>query len=339
MQPGLPDDPSWFERRRRRHRARRRVRTIAPRPACLHRSRSSSTPPPPRPSETRALPDRHLRDLLHGRAAAVVAPPAASGALATVHHRRELRLLRGLGLALLLPARVLDRVEPGPRAPRSTARSLAARAQAAPGRRARRESRSARLLQVLRLLRHVDEQPLRARRARPPARGALDPPSGRDLLLHVHGDRVRRRRLPRRLRARPPRDVRRVPLLLPAPRRRADRAAGRAHPADVLAARPALRGHLPRVLPHRHRPVHEGRDRELPRGEHRRRGLRRAEPALVARGARRDLRVRGADLRRLLRLHEHRDRDRAAARVHSSRRTSTRRTRRRRSPTSGGAGT
>ena len=34
---------------------------------------------------------------------------ARRGALAAVHHRRELRLLRGLGLALLLPARVLDR--------------------------------------------------------------------------------------------------------------------------------------------------------------------------------------------------------------------------------------
>ncbi len=61
--------------------------------------------------------------------------------------------------------------------------------------------RPPRLLQVLRLLRHVDEQPVRVRRDRRSARGALDHPPGRDLLLHVHGDQLRRRRLPRRLRA------------------------------------------------------------------------------------------------------------------------------------------
>ena len=112
-----------------------------------------------------------------------------------------------------------------------------------------------------------------------------------------------------------PRHVRRVPLVLPAPRRRPDRPARRAHPAALDAARPALRRHLARVLPHRDRALHEGGDREPPRHAHRRRGLRRAEPALVARGARRDLRVRRPDLLRLLRLHEHRDRDRAPARL------------------------
>src|SRR4029453_12463483 len=66
-------------------------------------------------TETRALPDRNLRDLLHSRAAALVAAPATPRALATLHRRRELRLLRGLGLAVLLPPRVLDPVEPRPR--------------------------------------------------------------------------------------------------------------------------------------------------------------------------------------------------------------------------------
>ena len=103
-------------------------------------------------------------------------------------------------------------------------------------RRGRREHRGARLLQVRRLLRHVDEQRLRVGRRRRAARGALGRPPGRDLLLHVHGDQLRRRRLPRRLRADRPREVRGVPLVLPAPRRRADRAAGRAHPAARLAA-------------------------------------------------------------------------------------------------------
>ena len=69
------------------------------------------------------------------------------------------------------------------------------------------------------------------------------------------------------------------------------------------------------LLPDRDRALHEGRDRERAGGQHRRPGLRRAEPALVARGARRDLRLRGPDLRRLLRVHEHRDRDRAPPRV------------------------
>ena len=110
--------------------------------------------------------------------------------------------------------------------------------------------------------------------------------------------------------------------------------------ADGDAARPAARRRDPRVLPDRRRPVHEGRDRELPgrRGSWTRCS---ASPDRhsSARGARRHLRVRGADLRRLLRLHEHGDRGRAAARVPGSRRTSTTRTRPCRSRTSGGAGT
>ena len=53
----------------------------------------------------------------------------------------------------------------------------------------------------------------------------------------------------------------------------------------------------------------------------------------------RDLRLRRPDLRRLLGLHRHGDRDRAAARASSSRRTSTRRTPPPRSRASGVAGT
>ena len=135
----------------------------------------------------------------------------------------------------------------------------------------------ARVLQVLRLLRQLEPEPALARRARHAARRPLGRAAGRDLLLHVHGDQLHRRRLPRRLRAGLAREVRRLPLLLPAPRRRADRPAGRADPAVRLAARPAARRHEPRLLPDRDGPVQEGRDRELPRGEHRRRGLRRAD--------------------------------------------------------------
>ena len=63
------------------------------------------------------------------------------------------------------------------------------------------------------------------------------------------------------------------------------------------------------------------------------------EPALVARGARRDLRVRGPDLRRLLRLHEHRDRARAPARLPLPAELRLAVRRRSRSRTSGAAGT
>ena len=58
-----------------------------------------------------------------------------------------------------------------------------------------------------------------------------DRPPGRHLVLHVHGDQLRRRRLPRRLRADDAREVRGLPLVLPAPRRRPDRPARRADPA------------------------------------------------------------------------------------------------------------
>ncbi|HUG65495.1 MAG TPA: hypothetical protein VMK83_09780 [Gaiellaceae bacterium] len=44
---------------------------------------------------------------------------------------------------------------------------------------------------------------------------------------------------------------------------------------------PTLRRHVARVLPHRDRALDERCDREPPRGEHRRRGLRRPEPTLA----------------------------------------------------------
>ena len=111
------------------------------------------------------------------------------------------------------------------------------------------------------------------------------------------------------------REVRGLPLVLPAPGGRADRPSRRADPATGDAARPASRRHEPRLLPHRDGAVQEGRDRELPRLVDRRPGLRRTGTALVARDPHRRLRVRGADLRGLLRLHRHRDRHRPSARL------------------------
>ena len=103
--------------------------------------------------------------------------------------------------------------------------------------RARRRSRAARLLQVLRLLRQLERQPLLRRRAERSDRRPLDRAAGRDLLLHVHGDQLRGRHLSRRLRPDDVREVRRLPVLLPASRGRADRPARRADPAVRDAAR------------------------------------------------------------------------------------------------------
>ena len=167
------------------------------------------------------------------------------------------------------------------------------------------EPRCTRLLQVLRLLRQLDRQRGHDRRPRPAGLGEDDRPAGRDLVLHLHGDQLRRRHLPRRVRAHHAREVRRLPVVLPAPRGRADRAPGRADPAVRLAPRPAPRGHEPGLLPDRHRAVQEGGDRQLPGRGNRRRRVRGPQPALVARDPDRRLRLRSADLRRLLRVHGH----------------------------------
>ena len=199
--------------------------------------------------------------------------------------------------------------------------------------RARVRPRAARLLQVRELLPQLGGQPVRAvvDRARRPAR--------RDLLLHVHGDLVRRRRLPRRSRARLPRPLRRLPGLLPAPRRRPDRPRERAA-APARAPRDPRRVDIsPRVLADRRRPVPEGRDRQPPRDAHRRRRLRGAEPALVARGARRAstaMPFRSSPTSAATRTSRSASRSCSGS---SSRRTSTRRTPRSRCRTSGGAGT
>ena len=236
-------------------------------------------------------------------------------ALAGVHHRRELRLLRLVGLALRLPARRVHDLEPRARGA-DRPQHGGADAEAAALDRGRRRPGRARLLQVLRLLRQLVPQPGGPGRDRATARHALDRAADRDLLLHLHGDQLRRRHLPARLQAGHAREVRRLPLVLPASRRRADRPRQRADPADGGAPGPAARRHEPRLLPDRDRPLQEGRDRELPGGAHHRPGLRGAGEPLVARDPRRDLRLRRPDLRRLLRLHRHGDRDRAAPRLH-----------------------
>ena len=106
-----------------------------------------------------------------------------------------------------------------------------------------------------------------------------------------------------------------VPVVLPAPRGRTDRAARGADPPAGRAPRRAPRRCGGRRLADPGRSLQEGRDRELPGDRDRRSGLRRARPTRMAGDPRRHRRLRGADLLRLQRLHRHRDRHREAARV------------------------
>ena len=93
----------------------------------------------------------------------------------------------------------------------------------------------------------LDAERSHDRRLRPAVLRQDDRPAGRDLLLHLHGDQLRRRHVPRRLRADDAREVRRLPVVLPTPRGRADRPARRADPAARHATR--IRGASTRAAP------------------------------------------------------------------------------------------
>ena len=117
---------------------------------------------------------------------------AVPARLAGLDPARELRLLRLVGLALRLPARRLDDRQPraGRRDPSRVARSPRAsrcshsRSRSTSGCSATSSTRTSSSARSDNAARDVVD---RARRA-----------AGRDLLLHVHGDLVRRRHLPRR---------------------------------------------------------------------------------------------------------------------------------------------
>ena len=163
--------------------------------------------------------------------------------------------------------------------------------------------------------------------------------AGRNLLLQLHGDLVRRRHLSRRARAGVVLALRRLPGVLPASRRRPDRASERAAAAARVAPRPAPRRHVARVRADPQRALSQGGDREPPRDAHRRRGLRRTGQPLVARGARRRSTAtpsRSSPTSAATRTSQSGSRCSSGS---SSRRTSTRRTRPSRSRTSGAAGT
>ena len=231
---------------------------------------------------------------------------------------RQLHLLRLVGLALLSSSSAVrhDR-EPDVRSSASRPCRDAGASGSLLHRRGRPStSASLALLQVLRLLRHLD------RRTASSELGVKVSPPLFQIILPIgisfftfQAMSYVDRRLPRQRRSRSPLlDFAVVPLVLPAPRRRPDRAGRRVPAAAARAARPALPRRRARVPADRRRPVQEGRDLELPRQRDRRPGLRRAGQPQLARDPLRHLRLRDPDLRRLQRLHRHRDRGRAAAR-------------------------
>ncbi len=170
------------------------------------------------------------------------------------------------------------------------------------------------LVQVLRLLRR--QHPRRARQPRPRRHAAIarDRAARRHLVLHVPRHQLRDRHRPRAAAAAAARRAGALHVVLPAPRRGTDRAGERVRPAAARAGRsptdPLGRG----VPADRVRPLQEGRRVQLPGHRDRRPGVRRALRARLDGPPRRRLRLRHPDLRRLLRLHGHRDRLRAPAR-------------------------
>ena len=231
----LPEDPSWFAPPRRATRARdRRPRTTrrdAPAASPAGVEAGTATVARGALPDSRALPDRNLRDLLHGRAAALVAADAARRALAPVHRspRASSSTPRGTGGS----ASCSRSRSSGTRSSRSASTAAATRDTGSGSSRARSSGTSGCSATSSTT---TSSSPRRTTCSR--SCGVDVPLDARSIVLPVGisfftfmGDRLRRRRLPARLRAGRPRDVRRLPLVLPAPRRRADRPAGRADPA------------------------------------------------------------------------------------------------------------
>ncbi len=204
--------------------------------------------------------------------------------------------------------------QPGRRAVHQS-RAVADGAQANPRRGGRARPRRTGRVQVLRLLRHADQRRARLVRARTvgTAGRARDP--ARRQLLHLPGDLVHGRRLPRDGRAREHDGRRSVPELLPARGRRPDRAREGVPAAARDAAQPARRPRRRGGRADHARIDQEGRDRRLPRPRGRRSGVRGPGGLLRAGRAAGLLRLRRPDLLRLLRLHGHRHRPGAAVRV------------------------
>src|SRR4029453_9677992 len=134
-----------------------------------------------------------LRRLLRRRLLPVPPPPDLSPS-EPAPPRRQLLLLRGVGLALPVPAAVLHRARLRLR-PRHRLERLSAAPEGVPDRQRHRQPHAAGVLQVLQLLPRFAPNP--AGSAGPLRRGAPPPhhPAGGDLLLHVPGDVLHHRRL------------------------------------------------------------------------------------------------------------------------------------------------
>ena len=234
--------------------------------------------------------------------------------MAAVHPRRVVLLLRLGRLALGAPADGVERRQHGGGAG-DLHQPLAGHPQARADRRDRVRPRAPLRLQVPGLLRLGDGRRARVDRARLAAPAGSDRAADRDLVLHVPGDLVRRRRVPRRH----PRGIARgggdPPGVLPASRGGADRARRGAAAAAPHPARPARRAGRARDLPGRRRLPEEDGDRRRAGAERGGPRVQRPGRPFRRRADARVLRVRRADLLRLLGLHGHGDRARAAPRL------------------------
>src|SRR5439155_21937623 len=241
-----------------------------------------------------AVPDHRLRDLLRRGLPRPLAVEPTPSPVEGLHDRRQLRLLRLVGLALRVPAGRRDGDRAGGR-PRGRARAGSQATAPSPRRHGDRPSGPPRLVQVLR----VSQPQLRQRAARDRAGTAASAHAGRapdrHLLLHVYGDQLRRGRVTRRAADGLVAGRRRLSLVLPASRGGARRARARAAPPGPQAPRPAPDRLRARGVPDLRRPVQEGGHLELPRLGDRGSGLRDTRAARLARDPGRDLRLRGAD--------------------------------------------
>ena len=151
----------------------------------------------------------------------------------------------------------------------------------------------------------------RPRRHAPP--GQRDP-AHRRVVLRLPGHQLRGRHLPPAPAAGAPARLRHLPVVLPPPRRRSDRAGRRVRAPDGAPGRPPRDRRRPGLPADHVRPGQEGDRGRAARGLDRQAGLRQPDPVRRHRQPLRRLRLRHPDLRRLLRLHRHRHRPRAAAR-------------------------
>ena len=207
----------------------------------------------------RQLSDHRLRHFLRRRLRCELAPQSLSDVLEARDHRPQLLLLQLVGLALRLLVGGGDRHRPPRRAWRVAPGVVPEERQGVPCAGAGRAARAPRLLQVRGVLRRQRRQraPFDGRRSPGAARAANA--AGGDLLFHLHGDQLRRGRLPRPHRHRPAHRPGGLSLLLPPPDRGADRAGRGAAAPDTAPAGPGRGRLLACDLDDHGRPLQEGR--------------------------------------------------------------------------------